>query len=137
MFWDIFYNLCTERETSPNAVCKTLGLSNSMATYWKNGTMPKSDVLVQIADYFDVSTDYLLGRTNSLKSTESGIKIGNITGDNNLGNTGNVMIGTTVPKQDQETDSMIEEFMQRFAQLSLDDKVDVMHFTLQKDKRGV
>ena len=137
MFWNIFYNLCTERETSPNAVCKAIGLSNSMATYWKNGTMPKGDVLIQIADYFNVSTDYLLGRTNNPKSTETGIRIGDITGDNNIGNTGSVMIGTTTPKQEWKGDSMVEEFMQRFAQLSLDDKVEVMSFTLQKAREGV
>lgn len=30
---------------------------------WKSQT-PKSDILIKVADYFNVSTDYLLGRSN-------------------------------------------------------------------------
>lgn len=30
---------------------------------WKNQT-PKSDILIKVADFFGVSTDYLLGRSN-------------------------------------------------------------------------
>ena len=63
MFWDMFYAICKEKGTSPNAVCKAIGLSNATATGWKNGTMPKADVLVKIADYLEISIDYLLGRS--------------------------------------------------------------------------
>ena len=65
MFWNIFYALCKEKGTSPNAVCKEIGLSNAAATGWKNGKLPKLDVLVKIADHLDVSIDYLAGRTSS------------------------------------------------------------------------
>ena len=62
MFWEVFYNECQKQGTSPNAVCKAIGLSNAAATGWKNGTLPKADVLANIADYLNVSVDYLLGR---------------------------------------------------------------------------
>lgn len=62
MFWTIFYDECQRQGTSPNAVCDAIGLSNSTATGWKKGTMPKGDVLAKIADYLNVSVDYLLGR---------------------------------------------------------------------------
>lgn len=62
MFWDIFYSECEKQGTSPNAVCKAIGLSNAIATHWKDGTQPKADVLVKIADFLNVSVDYLLGR---------------------------------------------------------------------------
>lgn len=72
MFWDVFYNVCKEKGTSPNGVCLAIGLSNAVATHWKNGTLPKADVLVKIADYLEVSVDYLLGRTDTplIKATE-------------------------------------------------------------------
>jgi len=43
-----------------------LGLSkNSISNWLDRNTIPSGDVLAQIADYFNVSVDYLLGRTNS------------------------------------------------------------------------
>lgn len=74
MFWDNFYTLCETRNTSPNAVCKELGLSTATATHWKNGTMPKGDALFKIAEYFNVSTDYLLGRTSEPNITATNIE---------------------------------------------------------------
>ena len=65
MFWDSFYAICKNSGTSPNAVCKEIGLSNAAATGWKNGTLPKADVLCKIADYLHVSVDSLLGRDTS------------------------------------------------------------------------
>ena len=61
MFWNTFFDECNKKGTSPNAVCKAIGLSNATSTGWKNGTMPKADVLVKIAEHLDVSVDYLLG----------------------------------------------------------------------------
>ncbi|MCM1315104.1 MAG: helix-turn-helix domain-containing protein [Alistipes senegalensis] len=65
MFWNNFYNICQAKGTTPNAVCKKLELSNAIATHWKNGTMPKADVLVKIAELLECSTDYLLGLTDN------------------------------------------------------------------------
>lgn len=61
MFWDNFQRICKEKGESPNGVCHEIGLSNAVATHWKNGTQPKADVLVKIAEYLDVSVDHLLG----------------------------------------------------------------------------
>ncbi len=63
MFWDIFTELCKNNGTTPNGVCKKLGLSSATATHWKNGKVPHHDTLLKIADFFNVSVDYLLGKT--------------------------------------------------------------------------
>lgn len=43
---------------------KTLGLSNAAIASWRAGrAKPSADALVKIADYFNVSVDYLLGRS--------------------------------------------------------------------------
>lgn len=36
---------------------------------------PSNETLVKLADYFDVTTDYLLGRTNYWQDTEGQIKV--------------------------------------------------------------
>lgn len=72
LFWDRFYSLCGEINKKPNTVCKELGLSTAAATHWKNGTVPKGDVLLIVAEYFNCSVDYLLGKeTNNDSFTEN------------------------------------------------------------------
>lgn len=60
-FWDQFYTLCQSRGTKPNPVAKELGFSSATVTQWKNGSIPSSKSVSKIAEYFNVSTDYLLG----------------------------------------------------------------------------
>lgn len=45
------------------------GYSNGYLAKWKNNT-PNSDELSRIADFFNVSVDYLLGRETPTKETE-------------------------------------------------------------------
>lgn len=66
MFWERLCKLCEERKVKPNTVAKALGLSNSTTTKWKQrGSLPSGEALIKIADYFDCSVDYLLGRTEN------------------------------------------------------------------------
>lgn len=75
MFWNNFYSICKMKGTTPNAICKEIGLSNSVATNWKNGTMPKADVLVKIAELLECSTDYLLGLTDNPDASVKNSKV--------------------------------------------------------------
>ena len=67
MFWERLYYLCTKHSCKPNTVAKAIGLSTAIATKWKNGTIPNGETLTKIADYFNCSVDYLLGRTDISK----------------------------------------------------------------------
>ena len=62
MFWDTFYDLCKKNNTTPNAVCASVGLSTATSTHWKNGVIPNLKTVSMLAEYFDVSIDYLLGK---------------------------------------------------------------------------
>ena len=64
MFWDRFYQLSIKQNTKPNPVAKDLGISSGVLTKWKSGGIPNGETLTKIADYFDVSVDYLLERTD-------------------------------------------------------------------------
>ncbi|MBP3481037.1 MAG: helix-turn-helix domain-containing protein [Clostridia bacterium] len=66
MFWERFFYICSLNKQSPNFVCSQLGLSTATATHWKNGAIPKADVLLQISNYFNCSTDFLLGKTEEI-----------------------------------------------------------------------
>ena len=70
-FWNQMQNLCKEKNTTPTAVTKLLGLSTSMTTQWKNGRIPNGKTLSKIAEYFNVTTDYLLGKESSSTITFS------------------------------------------------------------------
>ena len=61
MFYDTFIQLCNSVNKSPSAVVTELGMNKSAVTNWKNRkTPPRDSTLQKIADYFDVSVDYLL-----------------------------------------------------------------------------
>lgn len=73
MFYTILSSLCKSRNTTVTAVVKELKLSTSKVTAWKNGSVPNGNTLVLLAEYFNVSTDYLLGKSVSptLEQTDS------------------------------------------------------------------
>lgn len=85
MFWERFNTLCFENNTKPNPVAKELGISSGIITKWKNGSLPNSDTLLKIADYFNVSVDYLLGRSDHPVS----VAVGDVQGSNNTIQNGN------------------------------------------------
>ena len=67
MFFERFNELSKKENTSVNAVAKEIGLSSGSLTAWKNGTDPNINSIIKIAQYFNVSTDYLLGLTDNPK----------------------------------------------------------------------
>jgi len=60
-FFDQLVALCKEKGVSPNFLAKEIGASSGSVTAWKQGALPRSATLSKIAEYFNVSTDYLLG----------------------------------------------------------------------------
>lgn len=64
MFWEIFLTLCEQHNIKPNPLAKQLGISSGAVTSWKNGKVPHHSTLIKIANYFGVSVDYLLGKTD-------------------------------------------------------------------------
>lgn len=55
--------LCNERKVTFAEVERKTGISNGQIRRWDNSS-PKIENIQKVADYFDVSTDYLLGRTD-------------------------------------------------------------------------
>ena len=69
MFYDIYQNLCNEINKSPSRVALDLGINKASVTYWKKeGKTPNTEILQKVADYFNVSVDYLLEKENEKTS---------------------------------------------------------------------
>ena len=67
MGYDIFEKLCKQRGVSPYQVSKQTGVSSATLSSWKVGRYtPKQDKLQAIADYFNVTLDYLLNGDGDL-----------------------------------------------------------------------
>lgn len=59
--YEIFAKLLNERHLRAADVCKGTGLPSSLFSEWKRGkSTPKADKLKKIADYFNVSVEYLM-----------------------------------------------------------------------------
>lgn len=55
-------------------LAKALSVSKQSVSNWENNNiLPSIEMLVAIADYFGVSTDYLLGRTDKMSLDLSGL----------------------------------------------------------------
>lgn len=58
-----------EKRLLSKEFAKIMNVEPATISNWENGNrFPKDDVLIKIADYFDCSTDYLLGRTDDRQS---------------------------------------------------------------------
>lgn len=69
--YSIFVELLQRDGVSTYQVSKATGIAQSVFSSWKNGiSKPKADKLKKIADYFGVSTDYLLGRDEKAPAPE-------------------------------------------------------------------
>ena len=58
--------LIEQRGITAYRLAKDIGLPTSQFSHWKNGkAKPSLDAVILIADYFNVSVDYLSGRTDN------------------------------------------------------------------------
>ena len=59
------YELRNESKLSQLTLAKAIGVSQKAIDYWERGVNePKASSIVLLADFFNVSADYLLGRTD-------------------------------------------------------------------------
>ncbi|MGN0608368.1 MAG: helix-turn-helix domain-containing protein [Oscillospiraceae bacterium] len=76
MNYAVLDKLCQEHGTTPTALALKLGLSKGNTTSWKKGGNPSVEVLLQISDELNCTTDYLLkGKEKSSKSNLSDLEL--------------------------------------------------------------
>ena len=73
MFFDRFEDLCKQKGVSKQRACIDCGLSRTAWNKWKAGAIPNGDAVQSLADYFGVTTDYLLtGEETKKAPTQDG-----------------------------------------------------------------
>lgn len=65
MFWKRFVEVCQEKGTTPTAVVNELNISVGSVTKWKNGSIPRDSTILTLANYLNVSPEYLSGKSDS------------------------------------------------------------------------
>lgn len=104
-----------------------IGLGKNTLSNLDNGSMIKADSLGKIADYLDVSVDYLLGRTqNSQNMSNNHINAVDIQG-NNIQTIGGSEI---ISKRDRE-------LLQKINSLSFDDYADIISYINSKFRNNI
>ena len=61
--FDMVKKLCDDQGISVNILEERIGLGRNTLYSWKK-KVPSGSNLIKVADYFNVSTDFLLGRTD-------------------------------------------------------------------------
>lgn len=75
MIGDILRGLRESKKVTQAGMAEFLGIDRSTYTKYESGkSKPDSDMLIKIADYFGVSIDYLLGRTDVPTVREQTVK---------------------------------------------------------------
>lgn len=59
-----------DKNITQEELAKNLGISAQAVSKWENGGAPDVEMLPEIADYFDVSMDFLFGKKNDNKDTD-------------------------------------------------------------------
>lgn len=76
MFFERYETLCKNKGITVSKAADVMGINRASVTQWKNSPdiVPSGAILLKIANYFEVSSDYLLGisdrdfKTNSPKN---------------------------------------------------------------------
>lgn len=70
MFKKIFIDLCNKKSIAPTQVLKAIGLDTSTFSRWDEKSLPRATTLQKIADYFNVTVEYLKGEEKGKPSDE-------------------------------------------------------------------
>ena len=72
MLHEIIKTERNNKHISQSALAKIIGVAQQTIGSWETGrTSPDTEMLKKLADYFGVSIDYLLGKTNFRNHTET------------------------------------------------------------------
>lgn len=64
MFYERYLELCQESGLTPSAAALEIGFSKTVVSRWKRGGGCTDATLKKVADYFNVSLEWLKGETN-------------------------------------------------------------------------
>lgn len=75
-FFETLDQLMAERKVTQKQLSEALGIGKNTYSYWrKKSIWPRQYVINGIADYFGVTTDYLLGQADSTPAISEETKV--------------------------------------------------------------
>ena len=121
--YELLKSLCLERGINVTELCKQVtGNSGNLAT-WKKGYM-RSDYLKRAAEILNVSTDYLLGRTEQKNTSMNNGSVINSGSNNNIQN-GNNIINSNNNNIAQSAPIENDDVWATYSKLRTKDKLEV------------
>lgn len=118
--------LCKIQKISMEQMLSELNLGVNAVRQITDTKGMSSVSLYKIADYLNVSVDYLLGRTDNPNINDNSIKTGDVKGINVKGDT-----SVTISETPKEHDTIKQNFIALFDNLSPENQIEVMYFTKQ------
>ena len=120
VFYETLSKLMDENNVKAKNLSEQLGIGKNQFKYWKdNGNIPNGETLILLADYFNCSVDYLLGRTDNPNGSY-------VNGDNSFQNVVGNHSSVTITEKTGK-DKLTDEFMQLFDKLTFTDKVKIIN----------
>lgn len=69
-----FKQLCKDRHVTQKQALEDMGFHRNAVQRWSDGS-PSSDAVLKIAEYFEISTDEVLGKDNKKTPTPEGERL--------------------------------------------------------------
>ena len=128
MFYEQVKALCDAKNIKITGLARSLHLSPSAPNNWKEGSLPKAETIMKIAEYFDVTTDFLLygnNRTanNTVISASNSAIVQGVSG-------GNVSVSNVPGLQDNEA-----ELLRIFRSLDIKGQTALLMFAYEEEEK--
>lgn len=128
MFYTRFKELCDENGVRPTAVMRELSISPSSPGRWKAGSVPYGATVRKIADYFGVTTDYLLHGGDRPVSNSTGPVQNSAVVQGSVGSTVSVNNGGQLQGNEAE-------LIEIFRELDRKGQIAVLNFAYEQAER--
>lgn len=127
----------TNKGVKINKMLTEIGLGKNVMSHLDNGSMIKADSLGKIADYLEVSVDYLLGRFEIKQNINNeDIKNTATVSQLNVGAVGNNSNGQiTINNEMDKYDEITKEMISLFQKLSISEKINLVHSLYEKTSK--
>lgn len=144
--YELIKELCATKGISPTKLCTEItGSKGNLPTWQKGNINPTS--LIKIADYFDVSVDYLLGRTdnpngyNNIDTTINGTQanINNDRNNDNFNDIKNILNHLSMSTRLRAIADILDLLEEKYikSEIEAEPKIDVTYSKIYADEGGV
>lgn len=122
MFYDRLKSECEKKGYKIIPLVVECGGNKSSPGTWRKGASPNSDIVVKLADKLNVTTDYLLGRSDRVSI--------------NTGDVSNSVVGSVNSSVNvgEKLSDIEEEILKVCKNLDFRDKVDVLQYAYKKEE---